>query len=640
MDSDIQNENFDMDEPSGFEPTEPEPIKGEPLGEGEPSGFEPTELEPIEEEDSERKPWVVVVGAILVILLCAVVGYLLYQAFAAEPAPPPEDSWARIQTAGVMRVGTSADYPPFEFYNDDLELDGFDVALIQEIGKQLGIAVDLNDFAFEGLGAALQVGQVDALIAALSINEEREQLADFTNVYYVGTDGVLANAESEIGKITNVTQMASYRIGVQKNTVFQGWIQTALVDTGLMPQDQLLVYAKPEHAVGDLRLERLDLVVLDFRPAELAVDEGGVKLVGSGLNEMRFAIAVPIGWDSFRGEINRALTELYNNGTIARLSKQYLELDPEDLLPTPTPALPTETLEPEMPTSTPETTCINAMEFVKDLNLEDNDLQDPPEMDPGEAFSKGWRIKNSGTCAWDETYSLDYVRGNTPVSRMQGVRTYIQGEVKPGQEYDIYVNMVAPGESGVFVGFWQMFDEAYVAFGQTIWVSIEVPGEAPTATPGPTATATLPLPTDTVPAPTDTPPPTATEVGGDLTDVEWIVENYVNPEDPETELEPIEGTELSAFFNPDGSLSGSAGCNPFSTTYEIPEPNKIEISDEITIGRSLCEQAIMDQEALYLELLVLIEEYEVDDDKLLFTYEDPEPGEDDMIQALLFEEKE
>jgi polar amino acid transport system substrate-binding protein len=627
MDTDPQNQDPSLEDPAAIEPAQPGPADEEPTG---------------------RSPWLIVGGVILIVLLLMVIGYLLYQAFAPAPAPPAptEDSLARIQAAGVMRVGTSADYPPFEYYNDRRELDGFDVALIRELGGQLGVAVEINDFAFDGLGAALQVGQVDALIAALSITEDREQLADFTNVYYVGTDGILAQTEADIGSITDVTQMAPYRIGVQKNTVFQDWIQTSLIDSGRMPADRLFVYAKPEHAVSDLVLDRLDLVAMDLRPAEVAVSEAEVKLVGSGLNELRFAIAVPPGWDSFREELNRALTELYNNGTIARLSQEYLELDQEDLLPTPTPAPDTETPVPATATNTPETACVNAMEFVRDLNLDDNDLQDPPEMDPGESFSKGWRIKNSGTCTWDDKYSIDYVRGNTPVSRMQGERTFINGQVVPGGEYDMYVNMVAPGESGVFVGFWQLFDDADVAFGQTVWVAIEVPGPPATGTPEPSSTPTLPAPTDTAPAPTDTasaptetPEPTATEVGGDLLDVQWELEKFIDPEDPENERQPIEGTDLSAFFNADGSLTGSAGCNPFSTTYEIPEPNKIAISDQITVGRALCEQSIMDQEAFYLELLVLAEEYQVENKELVLKIEDPDPEKDEMIDFLQYKEK-
>src|SRR5512136_2123925 len=69
----------------------------------------------------------------------------------AAPTQSPaatDNSWDKVQQAGALRVGTSADYEPYEYYNDKFQLDGFDIALIEAIGKQLGVKVDLNDYAF------------------------------------------------------------------------------------------------------------------------------------------------------------------------------------------------------------------------------------------------------------------------------------------------------------------------------------------------------------------------------------------------------------------------------------------------------------------------------------------------------------
>ena len=68
----------------------------------------------------------------------------------------------------MLRVGTSADYEPFEYYNSRFQLDGFDIGLIREIGKQLGVKVEIKDYAFDGLYNALQLGDIDAAIAAIS----------------------------------------------------------------------------------------------------------------------------------------------------------------------------------------------------------------------------------------------------------------------------------------------------------------------------------------------------------------------------------------------------------------------------------------------------------------------------------------
>ncbi|MCJ7511591.1 MAG: transporter substrate-binding domain-containing protein, partial [Anaerolineales bacterium] len=106
---------------------------------------------------------------------------------AAACAPATADpTWDRIQANGKMVAGTTGDYAPFEYYNEQFVLDGFDVALIKAIGQKIGVPIEMNDFAFDGLGAALQIGQIDAAIAAISVTDERLAVVDFSNVYYVG----------------------------------------------------------------------------------------------------------------------------------------------------------------------------------------------------------------------------------------------------------------------------------------------------------------------------------------------------------------------------------------------------------------------------------------------------------------------
>ena len=49
-------------------------------------------------------------------------------------------------------VGTAADYPPFESYDENFRIAGFDVALMRALGDELGVEVEFKDFAFDGLG--------------------------------------------------------------------------------------------------------------------------------------------------------------------------------------------------------------------------------------------------------------------------------------------------------------------------------------------------------------------------------------------------------------------------------------------------------------------------------------------------------
>ena len=404
----------------------------------------------------------------------------------ATPAAT-DDSWNRVRAAGRLVVGTSLDYPPFAYRNQQFQPDGFDMAVIGEIANRLGVGIEIKDMAFDSLGDAINLGQVDVAIAAITVTGDREELVDFSNIYWIGEEGILARADSAIPPITTLSGMAGYRIGVQRGSVYETWLQRDLVDAGITQGGNLFVYETVDAATRDLREQRLDLVVIDRRVAEASVAQGSVKLVGGGLNPQRYAIALRNGADTLRLQINAALTQLQNEGRIAALAQQYLSAAPGTIItpPAPTATSPAQpTTPPIQPTAAP---CVNGMRFVADLNLDDNNMQSPPPISPGQPFSKGWRIQNSGTCAWTTSYRLVYVSGNVPGASMGGQPTAIQGFVPAGQQYDMFVNLVAPLTPGVYQGIWQMVDEQSRPFGDRIWVGITVPA-APTATPAATQT--------------------------------------------------------------------------------------------------------------------------------------------------------
>ena len=405
------------------------------------------------------------------------------------PAPTSESSdgsWSRVRTAGRMIVGTSLDYPPFAFRNAQFQPDGFDIAVIRSIADRLGVGTDVRDMAFDSLFSALDSGQVDVAIAAITVTNEREAVVDFSNIYWIGEEGILARDDSSITSIRTLSEMAGYRIGVQRGSVYETWLQRDLINTGISQPGNLFVYETVDAAVRDLREQRLDLVILDRQVAEASVAQGGVRVVGGGINPQRYAIAVRAGADSLRNEINAALTQLQNEGRIAQLAQQHLNAGPGGIMTPPAPTATSTAGETPIPPPT-STACVNGMRFVADLNLQDNNMQSPPPISPGQSFSKGWRIQNSGTCAWTTAYRLVFVSGNVPGASMGGQPTAVQGFVPAGGQYDMFVNLVAPLAPGVYQGVWQMADDRNQPFGDRIWVGITVPAP-PTATPAPTQT--------------------------------------------------------------------------------------------------------------------------------------------------------
>jgi polar amino acid transport system substrate-binding protein len=451
-----------------------------------------------------------VLGALFVVLLVVAGCTVMPVGPGGTPATPPPTSgnWEQIQRLGSLRVGTSADYPPFSYYDEEFRLTGFDPTLMREIGDRLGLEVRLTDIPFDGLFDSLQVGQIDAAIGAISVTTEREQQVDFTNIYFISEDAFLARADAEFNVLGSVEEVeAQARVGVQEGSVYQSWAQRELVDRGILPAANLLLYSDISRAVKDLELGRIDLVILDAVPAERLAEESDVKIVARGLNRQRYAIAVPNGADELRRNLNVALEELRDEGRISELAVEFLGVEPSDVQPLPTfaPTLPptpmptatprpAQTLPPPPPTRVPTNTpipiptrCLDSMSWVADLTFDDRNMTAPPILLPGQPFVKSWRILNSGTCTWDSRYRLDFVRGNQPGARMSGPTTWISGRVLPGQTYDISVPMIAPLVPGTYQGFWQMYNDLNHAFGERIWAGIRVLPPA-TATPRPTQT--------------------------------------------------------------------------------------------------------------------------------------------------------
>lgn len=406
-------------------------------------------------------------------------------ATAAAPTPAPAaDAWAAVQQRGRLVVGTSADYPPFAYYTDEFELDGFDVALARLLGERLGVEVEFSDMAFDGLGGALAVGQIDVAIAAISVTEGRRAVVDFSSVYHVSEDAALARVDTGIA-LRSPADLAPYRVGVQEGSVYQTWLQEAGVDAGVLSPENLLAYTETTAAVDDLIAGRVDVLIADRLPLEVvARDDAALAIVGRGLNEQQFAVALPIG-SNLTARMNEALAALQAEGVLAELAEQYLSLEEAELAPLPTPQ-PAEAARSPLPV----TGCLDAMTLVAHLNLDDADMTAPPPISPGAAFQKSWRVQNIGTCTWDSSYQLTPVGGNTPAARMGGRAVALPSAVAPGQTIDLTVDLVAPLAPGVYQGFWSMRAPTGLLFGERVWVGIDV-AELPTPTPPPTG---IPLP--------------------------------------------------------------------------------------------------------------------------------------------------
>ncbi len=123
-----------------------------------------------------------------------------------------------IKDKGVLTIGTSADYPPYEFHKEIDGKDtivGFEMMIAEDIAKDLGVKLEIKDMKFDGLLGALKSGNVDMVVAGMSPTEERKKAVDFTDTYYNGEHVILVKKENE-DKYKSIADLSDAKIGVQK----------------------------------------------------------------------------------------------------------------------------------------------------------------------------------------------------------------------------------------------------------------------------------------------------------------------------------------------------------------------------------------------------------------------------------------
>lgn len=134
--------------------------------------------------------------------------------------------------------------------------------------------------------------------------------------------------------------------------------------------------------------------------------------------------------------------------------------------------------------------CVNDSDYVRDVTIPDATI-----INPGDSFQKVWEVVNIGSCTWTSAYTAIFV--DPEVGTNMGWTGFVKVEqVRPGETFQIAVDLVAPLEPGIYEGRWQMVNESLEPFGIKVYVTIVVPEEPITVTPTPEVTeAETPTPT-------------------------------------------------------------------------------------------------------------------------------------------------
>lgn len=165
----------------------------------------------------------------------------------------------KIKDAGKLVLGTSADYPPFEFHTEIDGADtitGFDVLLAQKIADKLGVELEVVDMSFDNLLMSLDRGDFDIVMASLTPTEDRMKAVDFSEPYFYGSQVVVIRAE-DADKYTTTESLKDCSVAAQK-----GAIQVPIASE-IAGETNVVQLVKVGDMINELKAGKVEAVFLD-----------------------------------------------------------------------------------------------------------------------------------------------------------------------------------------------------------------------------------------------------------------------------------------------------------------------------------------------------------------------------------------
>jgi len=261
--------------------------------------------------------------AVALIMLFVGVGIGYYYSQSQIP-PPPASLFEKIKERGYIVVGTSADYPPFEFIDPNTKkIAGLDVDIVEAVAKELGVSVKWEDMPFDSLIAAAQTGKIDMVAAAMGLKAERIPKLDYSIAYEVGDNVLVVKGDSPVQPFADLAEAGklNLKIGVQSGTIQEGIIND-LVKEGKAKKENVVSYVRVDLMISDLVAGRIDAALIDKPVADSFATRYAIRTVYTEWAPPK-CLWIPKGEKELRDAIDTALLKLHNAGVIKQLISKW-----------------------------------------------------------------------------------------------------------------------------------------------------------------------------------------------------------------------------------------------------------------------------------------------------------------------------
>ncbi|QDP39339.1 transporter substrate-binding domain-containing protein [Radiobacillus deserti] len=238
-----------------------------------------------------------------------------------ENTEATDSKWSEIEKAGELVVATSGTLFPASYYPEGSDvLTGYDVEIMNEIGKRLDLDIKYETIGVDGMLAAVNSGRVDMVINDMEVTEERQKKFLFSEPYKYSYSTMIVRAE-DLSGIETLEDLKGKKAGGGATTVFSQIAEhfgAEVVTYGNATND---VYLR------DVDNGRTDLIINDYYLQSLALQampEFDIVLHP----DLKFhptdqAIVMPKEATTLKEKIDGVLQEMREDGTLTKLSKEF-----------------------------------------------------------------------------------------------------------------------------------------------------------------------------------------------------------------------------------------------------------------------------------------------------------------------------
>jgi polar amino acid transport system substrate-binding protein len=227
------------------------------------------------------------------------------------------DGEVQLVSDGTLTVCTNPPYEPFE-YEEDGEVVGLDIAIVDEVAQDLGVDVTVRVSQFEGIqsGVELNSGNCDIVASGITITPDRQEKIDFSEPYFDADQGLLVPEGSDLDSIES---LEGRTVGVQQATTGETWATDNELETVQFEDLGLQIQA--------LKTGQVDAVVNDIAVLGPYVSEGFEVSANFSTGE-QYGLGVKQGNTALLDAVNATLERIREDGTYDDIYTQYIGTAP------------------------------------------------------------------------------------------------------------------------------------------------------------------------------------------------------------------------------------------------------------------------------------------------------------------------